>query len=252
MSNKFWDSAPTSLALAIHKSNLGALTPDARATIEAENDIILSRIKDDLVIMNTESRQAAIELLNRGCSKIKAATIINDCKKTIGDYSEFVKTFFTRLIEERTPDFLFEFFEKTAKILELRKFGLRRELSNNEIYNTARLNVELNRSKIRTEKEEFNRIQNNINRIKSFIYGINSVIIGNGLLDKFSQEQEDINMLLALQGVETAAENMLIVMLNDLRGHWKANINESKIPEILVALENLPNEKELLKESWTR
>jgi len=182
----------------------------------------LEDIKNDLIQMNTLERLEANNKIKQLCTKETAEQIYADYDKLF-NLDTFMSSLITRLIMNRDIDFLVNYFKGIGNIFDSNQYGIKEGLEGEESYRDTRTDLAQKRVQLKYNKKKMNVVQNNIDRVRSVTYGMNSHII---LRKVFNDTPEikgkiSIEFRSVLENIEMATETVLSAMANDLESEWK-------------------------------
>lgn len=190
----------------------------------------LEDIKSALITMNAYESEVATRKANQQCPE-NIAKQIHDDFFVIFDARAFM-SILQRAIENDI-DPLIDFFKKFGDILDGNEYGLKVELEDTEPYKSSRMDLAQKRQKLHTAKKRRAITQENINRVCSLTYGLNSSILLRGVLRSAPKTNGIVHpairiVLVSLEGIETLIENSLTEMLDNLENEWKVKVDTAK------------------------
>jgi len=190
----------------------------------------LEDIKSALITMNAYESEVATRKANQQCPE-NIAKQIHDDFFVIFDARAFM-SILQRAIENDI-DPLIDFFKKFGDILDGNEYGLKVELEDIEPYKSSRMNLAQKRQKLHMTRKRRAITQENINRVCSLTYGLNSSILLRGVLRSAPKTNGIVHpairiVLVSLEGIETLIENSLTEMLDNLENEWKVKVDTAK------------------------
>jgi len=191
----------------------------SRKESKEKNASVLEKIKSDLVTMHTCEREAATKKALQSCSKEIAMRIGDDLVLL----STTMASFLLRFISNRDIDALIDFFKTIGNVADSNSYGLKVELTDNELYNSFRRDLAQKRIDLKMRKKKKAVVRENTYRVSALTYGLNSSILLRGILQAvpegaISEEQRVklVEIRIALEDIEPKGEKVLDLMLDNL------------------------------------
>ena len=192
-----------------------------------DNKALLADIKSALININAYERELATKKAGQVYSRKIAKQVYNDFTTIHGDGLTLIKNLVHNVVEKRDFDYLINYLQKNADILDMNDCGLKRELSENESYKDLYTNLAQKRARLKLKEEKRAIIQKNINRVCSLTYGINSYIVFRGISKSLPDEFKQIllSMFVIMESAETQMRTVLTKMLDNIDIEWKVTVN---------------------------
>lgn len=211
----------------------------------SQNDNLIQDVKSNLINIDAHERYAAIDKSKQQCPLDTVKQVKKDFVAMYGDIKSFIKALIENVVINRNIDYLISFFKKTADILDKNDYGLKLELSTNELYKQSQTDLAQKRAKLKLSRKKKAIIQENIERICLLTYGVNSSIVFRGIIKSFPEAVENmpIEMMTILESAEAEMRKLLTKMLDDIEVKWKVADLQNKHKALLEKLqEGINNE----------
>lgn len=209
---------------------------------EEENKEI-GDIKDNLIDINKYERAIANKITQEKFPTNTLKNIHNDFMGIINENT--LISMFTDLMNNNI-DSTINFLKKFGDILDANGCGLKAKLDNYKPYQKTNLDLLHNRIRIHANSKKKHTIQENIDRLRSLIYGLNSAIILRNILKPLSESASlPIRIILiTFEGIESICEKNLSHGLDNIDKKWEYKLRLGEVEnqlKTLLSSFNFPN-----------